>query len=104
MKAVTIRGGFLITSDDHEPYFNDLLERLSEDPHWRLTPVGDRPPMMMFHKAVPYDRLLIWTKDGRLQSPNEFFGDVGLGRFTGFGMAGKEQRPWAAKPKGGEDQ
>lgn len=104
MKAVAIRGGFLITSVDHEPYFKDLLERLNEDPAWRLTPVGDRPPMMMFHQAMPWDQLLIWTKEKRLQSPKEFFGDVGLGRFAGFGMAGQEQRPWAANPDGGNDE
>lgn len=98
MKAVTMRGGFLIVSDEHQPYFNDLLERLKEDAWWKLQPVGQSDPMMMFHKAIPYHVMQIWTPDGRLQTPTEFFGNVGLGRYSGFGMASKDQRPWGEDP------
>lgn len=98
MKAVTMRGGFLIVHPDHQPYFDDLLERLKEDAWWRLGPAGGLSPMMMFHKKIPYEVMMIWTKEGRLQTPTEFFGNVGLGRYSGFGMASSEQRPWGKDP------
>ncbi len=98
MLVATTRGAIIVANTKHQGIFKDLMERLDEDPWWKLQHNSDRP-IMMFKEVVPFDVMLFWTKDKGLQTPAELVGKTGFGRLNAMAPSNNGVMPWtAAKP------
>lgn len=104
MVAVARRGGILIAHPKWQGIYGDFLERLTADVMWynAIPLLMDKEPMMMFRIEIPEDDLLIWTSKEKVQTPVQFFGDVGFGRLTASAPREGGVMPWseAKVPKG----
>lgn len=101
MGAVHRRGGMLVAHPKWSGLYSDFIARLMEDEFW-TNAVGllpDQDPMMVFNLAVPEDDLYAWTEKDGLQTPIEFFGNVGFGRLNWAAPRADGVMPWGeAKP------
>lgn len=78
---VAKRGGVVVCNQKHQGFFVDLVDRLKEDPWWRLQ-TNTIDLTMMSHPDCPEDELLVWNGKGKLLRMNQFLGtDKGFGSF-----------------------
>jgi len=96
MKAIAVRNGFLVGHKSLRPIYEDLVDRLREDPWWTLSPTGNQDPaqFLMWHPALPDDTFMIWAGPGQLQTPEQFFGPTGFGRLNLRPLSVEGVRPW----------
>lgn len=78
--VVSKRGGVLVCNVKHEAFFRDMVERLKEDPWWKLQNAGIEATMMA-HPECPEEELLIWSGPGKGMTRMKVF----LGTDKGFG-------------------
>lgn len=79
--VVAKRNGVLVCNKMHEGFFRDMVDRLMDDPWWKLQNAGIELTMMA-HPLCPEDELLIWDGKGPLLRMRQFLGtDKGFGSF-----------------------
>lgn len=94
--AVARHDGFLLAHVSHQGFYADLVERLAEDPWWKLSPVGVNPPQnyIGWHPSLPKDEFFIWTRHRGVTTPRQFWGNSGFGRLVFRPISAEGVRPW----------
>lgn len=100
--ARSLREAWLVGPESRKGEYNELCERLENDPGWILQGLSE--PVVIVRPNVPQNREFIYDVEARrIFTPTQFFGDVGLGRLNWSPPSAKKGvRPWSTAkiPKG----
>ena len=104
MVAVNRRNALLIAHPKWKGMYEMFMEKLNEDPFWRLQVVhaGNLKPLMIYSDEVSEDNLFIWTDAKGVQTPAEFFGPTGYGRLSIATPQRGGTQPWETANFNGE--
>ena len=103
MTATFRHGGLIIAHPKWEGMYRQFMEKLAEDDFWinAVILLPDRQPAMKFDALIPEDNLYVWTLSAGVQTPTQFFGNVGFGRLAFAAPRREGIQPWGEmKPKG----
>ena len=97
MLVAAHRNSVVVMNPEHQGFIADLLERLQEDPWWKLR--VELEAVVMFDERVPRDDMLFSTGEGKLMTPRELVGRTGFGRMNAKAPNRDGVMPWSeAKP------